>query len=248
MTITIGHDSEFGLRKDGHIVSALDELTREDYPEGSLFPDNLNCEIAITPVETLRDFHLKTESLLNRVRDKGYELIMEPTIIYPSDACFHPDAMISGCNPDYSAYTQQENKAPDFTRSNMRSCGAHIHAGIEGLDPYEWTKWMDLLVAIPLLCIERESTRREMYGAAGCLRVKEYGAEYRTLSNVWLDDRALREFVWMGTHRAAEMSMKANFHEVEKWMDIPRAIDSHDTELANEIIDRCYIWGIQDVV
>ena len=248
MTTTIGHDSEFGLELGGTIVSALDHLTREDYPEGSLFPDNLNCEIAITPVETLRDFHLKTDSLLNRVRDKGFNLIMEPTIDYPAEAMGHPDAQISGCNPDFDAYTLQENIAPDFTTSNIRSCGAHIHASLGGVDPWEWAKWMDLLVAVPLLCVEKESLRREMYGKSGCLRVKPYGGEYRTLSNVWLDDAAMREFVWAGTHKAIEMASKADFRNIADWHEIPDAIDDHNTELANRIIDRCYIWGIEDVI
>ena len=188
MKVTVGHDSEFGLEQEGMPVSALDVLEREDYPEGSLFPDNLNCEIAITPVETLKAFHEKTESLLNRVRDKGYNLIMEPTVLYPVASLLHPEAYISGCNPDWNAYTGQENEPPDFTRINaMRSCGAHIHAGVEGLNPFQFTKWMDLLVAIPLLCVEQKSERRELYGAAGCMRIKDYGAEYRTLSNVWLE-------------------------------------------------------------
>jgi hypothetical protein len=201
-------------------------------------------------VETLHDFHAKTESLLNRVRDKGFDLIMEPTIMYPNSASAHPDALKSGCNPDYNAYTQQENEAPCFVLKggNLRSCGAHIHAGVEGLNPYEFSKWMDLFVAIPLLCVETPSKRRDMYGAAGCLRIKEYGAEYRTLSNVWLDDHALREFVWDGTMRAIEMSLNVDFCEVADWMEIPKAIDTHDVELADAIIDRCYIWGLQDVL
>lgn len=246
--VTVGHDSEFGLELKGEIVSALDHISREDYPEGSLFPDNLNCEIAITPVTELKDFHLKTESLLNRVRDKGFNLIMEPTIDYPEEALTHPDATKSGCNPDFDAYTMQENIAPDFTATNIRSCGAHIHAALDGVSPFEWAKWMDLLVAIPLLCVEKESTRRQMYGASGCLRVKPYGGEYRTLSNVWLEDEALREFVWKGTHKAIEMAGSSDFRNIQDWHHIPAAIDEHDTESANRIIDRCYIWGVQDVL
>ncbi len=248
MQITIGHDSEFGLAEDGVICSALDEIVREDYPEGSLFPDNLNCEIAITPVTTLKDFHNKTESLLNRVRDKGFQLIMEPTINYPNHCLFHPEAYKSGCNPDFNAYTMDENVAPDFTRHmGLRSCGAHIHAGVEGLNPYHFTRWMDLLVAIPLLGVETPSSRRNMYGAAGALRIKEYGAEYRVLSNVWLEDAGLREFVWNGTMKAIEMTFKSDPKAIVDWVEIPKAIDTHDMELADSIIDRCYIWGIKDV-
>jgi len=246
--LTVGHDSEGGLLLNGVITSALGNLFPFETPDGRGFPDNMNFEIAINPVTTLKDFHSKTEGLLQGIRDRGFELLLEPTIKYPDEALKHPEAYISGCNPDYSAYTQLENKAPDFLKMDAtRSCGAHVHVGDDQLDPYNFAKWMDAFVALPLLLKEKYNTRRSLYGGAGCLRVKPYGAEYRTLSNVWLASPELREFVWEGTHKAVEQSKKGEFTDViPNWVDIPKSIDTHDIKTAKEAIDRLYIFGITE--
>ena len=245
MTITIGHDSEFGLKKGGEIQSALDVLVSCDNKHGRIFPDNMNAEIAINPCETLTEFHENTESLLGLARDMGFELVMEPVIKYPDRCLAHPDAKVSGCNPDMSAYLLEDNVAPDFEgMDGTRSCGAHVHIGDRTIDPFHWTKWMDALVTLPLLFKEKPSDRRKLYGSAGCLRVKDYGAEYRTLSNVWLDDRGLREFVWEGAHKAAELSKTEQFNSIADWPEIPTAIDNHDLGLAQKVIDRLYIYGV----
>jgi len=237
--ISIGHDSEFGLSNKNLVVSALDYLQDYEGESGRFFPDNMNAEIAINPVNSLEDFHSYTEDLLDKVKQQGFGLIMKPTIKYPDESMENPLAYISGCNPDYSAYTEHENKAPDFTTSDStRSCGAHVHLGYEGLDPYNWARWMDVFAALPLLEHEEKSDRRKMYGGAGCLRVKPYGAEYRTLSNIWIGTKAGREFVWNAAHKALEMSLKGDSRELIKdWWEIPTAIDSHDLDKASSLLD-----------
>ena len=245
---TIGHDSEFGLMQGGQIVSALDAFNEDVHTTeaGRFFADNMNCEIAIEPVTTLDKFHQYTEDLLGAVRGMGYELVMKPTIKYPERCMEHKMARVSGCNPDYSPYHMATNDAPDFTTSDStRSCGAHIHASLApDQDPYWFSRWMDVYVGLPLLFAEEKSTRRDMYGKAGCMRVKPYGAEYRVLSNVWLDDPVKREFVWHGTHKAIEMS-NVEPEEIMDWWDVPMAIDSHDLELAQRCIDRLYMYGVK---
>lgn len=245
MKMTIGHDSEFGLSHGGNIQSALEVLRSEENEHGRIFPDNMNAEIAINPVTTLKDFHAATESLLGLARDQGFDLIMDPIIKYPDRCLDHPEARISGCNPDLSAYRMDNNIPPDFeTMDGTRSCGAHIHTGDNTTDPYNQAMWMDLMVTLPLLKHEKATERRSMYGGAGCIRVKPYGMEYRTLSNVWLDDPALREFVWEATHKAVEVSKREDFQSIVDWPDVPTAIDTHDLELAQRTLDRLYIYGV----
>ena len=246
MSLTIGHDSEFGLMRDGQVLSALDHITPHEDENGRYFPDNLNTEIAINPVTTLKDFHKKTEGLLNHVRDQGFDLLIEPVIHYPDAALTHPLAYISGCNPDYSGYTGSENEAPDFeVMDGTRSAGAHVHAGDKDIDPFNFARWMDVYLGIPLLLREKPNNRRQLYGTAGCLRVKPYGAEYRTLSNVWIDDPALREFVWEGTHKAVKQSKKHNLLDHDDLAGaVPHAINTHDTDLAQRLIDDMYIFGV----
>lgn len=245
MLLTIGHDSEFGLSKDGVILSALDHIKPFESEDGRYFPDNLNTEIAINPVTTLKSFHEKTENLLNHIRSQGFDLIMEPIIKYPNNTLDHPQALISGCNPDFSGYTFQENESPSFEKMDgTRSCGAHIHVGDSSIDPFNFARWMDIFVALPLLLKEKNSTRRSLYGAAGCLRVKPYGAEYRTLSNVWLNEPNLREFVWEGTHKAVEKSKKTNSLDLNITVPVQVAINQHNIDLANKLLDDLYIFGV----
>ena len=242
----IGHDSEFGLSRGGIVKSALDALegVYED-SDGRFFADNMNTEIAINPVTTLKEFHSKTEGLLGKVRDLGYDLIMEPIIKYPDICLKHPMAFESGCNPDLSAYTEDLNTPPDFSdMDGTRSCGAHIHTGDLESNPMNQAKWMDALITLPLLFKETPSTRRSLYGGAGCLRYKPYGMEYRSLSNVWLDNPDLREFVWERTHMALALSKSTDFYTIDQWHEIPEAIDNHDLEAAARLIDRLYIYGV----
>jgi len=247
-TITIGHDSEFGLKHNGVLVSALDHIKEYEGGAGRYFPDNLNCEIAINPVDNLKDFHTYTDDLLDRIRLQGFDLVLEPTIKYPDEAMTHPLAYISGCNPDFSGYTEQKNKSPDFeTMDGTRSAGGHIHVGDDSLDVMNWIRWMDVFVGMPLLIKEPPNERRKLYGGAGAMRPKPYGGEYRTLSNIWISSPKMRDFVWEGTHKAVEMSKKMDTKDIEEWTDVPKSIDTHDVGLAQKTIDRLYLLGVTNV-
>jgi hypothetical protein len=248
--MTIGHDSEFGLLQSGELVSALDVFDEDVFEDenGRYFADNINCEIAINPVTTLGEFHSKTEGLLAHVRSRGFEPVLQPTINYPDTCLTHPMARTAGCNPDMSAYLECVNEAPVFEEMDgVRSCGGHIHASLDGANPFWWARWMDAFVGLPLMMHEPPNTRRELYGNAGCMRVKPYGAEYRTLSNVWLDRPDLREFVWEGTHKAVEQCKGINPDSIEDWTDIPLAINTNDLELARRTVDRLYLYGVTSI-
>lgn len=247
--ITLGSDSEFNLAKYGRPVSALrvldDKVT--EVHTGRFFADNMNVEIAINPVESLAQWHSYTEDLLARVGDLGYDLEFNPVVEYDAADLDHPLALISGCNPDFTGYRPGvSNKAPDFATMEgaTRSCGAHVHTGDPTIDPDNQAMWMDLHLTLPLLQFEQVSNRRTMYGGPGCLRYKDYGMEYRTLSNVWLNDYALREFVYEASFKAMESARTMDFREIPDWKDIPRAIMSHDVEEATRILDRAYIYGV----
>jgi hypothetical protein len=241
---TIGHDSEFGLSRGGKIISALNVLERVDMEEGSFFPDNMNCEIAITPVTTLKEFHRKTETLLGAVKDMGFDLLFDPVITYPDKFLDHPEAKIAGCLPDFSAYMMEQNIAPDLAADGKRSCGAHVHASLDDGNPYWFARWMDMYVALPLLQYESKSDRRAMYGAPGCLRVKPYGGEYRTLSNFWVHRKELRERVWEGTMKAAEKSKDSDPTDVSCWPEVYRAIMTHDLPLAADTMEALKQEGV----
>ena len=45
---------------------------------------------------------------------------------------------------------------------------------------------MDYTLGLDSLLLDSDTRRRSMYGRAGSFRFKEYGIEYRTLSNFWI--------------------------------------------------------------
>lgn len=244
-----GHDSEFALIANNRVVSALDAFDEEVFksPSGSYFADNMNCEIAINPVTDLKDFHEYTEDLLGQVRGKGYQLLMRPVIEYPDSALKHKLAYISGCDPDMNAYTFMENKAPDFAKMKpIRSAGAHFHIehGIE-VDPANLARWLDIYVGVPMILREVPNDRRKMYGSAGCYREKPYGTEYRSLSNVWLDDYDLRSFLWNMGQEALDKAKNYISFEYDPNSTARQIIDSGNTKMAGMFIDEMHDLGVR---
>lgn len=102
---------------------------------------------------------------------------------------------------------------------------------------------LDIVVGNTCVLIDRDPSnieRRKVYGKAGEHRIKEYGIEYRTLSNFWLRSYQLMSFVTglcRFTAHLVEQStenndyVKALFDTVKR-DDIIRAINNNDFDLA----------------
>lgn len=240
----MGHDSEFTLARSGQILSALTERVRGNTPWGKYFPDNMNQEIAIKPCSGVDEFHLYTEKLLDTVESYGYDLIFKPVVDYGVNSLSHKKANMSGCNPDMNAYTQRLNIPPDLTKFGAkRSAGAHVHvSGISDLNPYEVIKAMDLFLGIPMLFVEERSDRRLMYGAAGAMRLKPYGIEYRALSNAWIHSERTREYIW-GKTILAVSEVRSGF-VLPNPQEVQDAINNHDLGLASKLIQQYSLEAI----
>lgn len=117
----------------------------------------------------------------------------------------HPLARIIGCDVDYNAWTEEQNKKPTLTGSNknLRCVGGHIHVETDK-DPFKVGRAMDLFLGVPFTLHEGSNglARRRLYGKAGAVRVKSYGVEYRTLSNRWIFSESTIGWVWDQTERA----------------------------------------------
>ena len=100
--------------------------------------------------------------------------------------------------------TQKDPPKNIIEKTNLRSGGGHIHVGAKSLvtdgpEPILFVYLMDLLLAVPFLWIDKDKTsakRRKLYGQAGRYRVKDYGIEYRTLGNFWLNSPKLVALVY----------------------------------------------------
>ena len=100
----------------------------------------------------------------------------------------------------------EENPKPESPNKNLRSAGGHIHVGsnLAIADPINTIRAMDLFLGVPSTQLDTGTLRRELYGKAGAFRFKNYGVEYRTLSNFWIFSDNLIQWAYEGTQRALD--------------------------------------------
>lgn len=207
---TIGCDPEFFLKDktSGKLISAIPHIVGTKYEPlnlpkgGNIQRDNVAVEIATDPATGSTDFVNRIRDTLSeaiKVLPKDTEIVPLPSAHFDKDQLEHPEAQIFGCDPDYDAWEVTVNDAPCAIDNTFRSCGAHIHVGTDGkdnnaflLDPMEKIKTvrvMDCMHGIisTVLDYSKEAIdRRKLYGKPGAHRYKDYGIEYRVLSNYWL--------------------------------------------------------------
>ena len=133
------------------------------------------------------------------------------------------------CN--YNAWTKKVNPRPCATNHKLRSAGGHVHVGIKGINRYQLIRAMDLFLGVPSLFMDKDTRRRELYGKAGAFRPKPYGAEYRTLSNFWIWDKRLIEWVYHQTSRAIDFVKSGKKLTAEDGKLIQRCINTGDKAL-----------------
>lgn len=157
---------------------------------------------------------------------------------------FHKDAFVFGCEPDYNALTGMRNPKPDAADPGLRTAGGHIHIGFSEVtnvtsDLQKILGVMcDYYLGLPAMLIDSDDRRRELYGKAGACRFKEYGIEYRTLSNFWIANQDNRRWAWEQAHKAFAAST-GNFMELASIVtpeDVQAAINSNDKVAAERFV------------
>jgi hypothetical protein len=132
-----------------------------------------------------------------------------------------------------------------------RSAGGHIHLGSNGSSQIkkalqnveEMVYMLDIIVGNTCVLFDRNPNnveRRKVYGRAGEYRTKDYGLEYRTLSNFWLQSYPLMSLVTglarMAVHIVSQSGPNRDFAgEIKaavKKEDIVKAIQENDFALA----------------
>lgn len=207
---TIGCDPEFFLRQrqSGKLISAIPFVkgTKEEpmrLPRGgNIQRDNVAVEIATDPAASAEEFVANVGATLSEAvctLPKETEIVALPSACFGAEELQHPEALRFGCDPDYDAWAVAENDPPCAADASFRSCGAHIHVGTTGDDEnaflmdFDWklqmVRVMDCVhgVISTILDSGQEAIdRRQLYGKPGAHRPKDYGVEYRVLSNYWL--------------------------------------------------------------
>ena len=243
---TIGSDPEYFFEdSQGKFISAIGLVEgSKDVPfavkNGHVHPDNVCIEMNTKPAATKEQFSIVTRALLDEVREiaasNGLLLSGKSYGEFTGDQLAHPDAMASGCELDFNAYTSGgTNRPPDYTETLARAAGGHIHIGCEiNTLPaqllHKLVKTLDLTVTLPMLCREDEK-RRVLYGKAGAFRPKPYGLEYRTPSNAWtLSEKRIN---WV--YDAVQKALNA-FATIPLDPKIPQLINDHNVNGAYQMV------------
>lgn len=215
MMFTIGCDPEVFFTKGSKLISSIDriggskEAPIEFYPGFGILEDNVAAEFNVPPAKSFSDFNSNIDialMYLHKVAENnGLSLSNAASGCFDMDQLDHPMAFVFGCEPDFNAWSGKKNPKPLSNDPTLRSCGGHVHIGFPYTtkeDQRNIIKAADLFLGVPSINMDKDTKRRELYGKAGAFRYKEYGAEYRTLSNFWIWKEETRAWVYNQVEKA----------------------------------------------
>jgi hypothetical protein len=248
-TITIGADPELffidnsnALVPSEFIIQGTKTSPKPISENGHfVLNDNVMAEFNIPPSENFEEFYENIEFVKNYLAEKASELNCK-LHIKPSGE-FQLENLLSaekfnefGCEPDLSIYNF--NSQPSNQEySPMRYCGGHVHCGYDKKKyPNIETRiveMMDLLLAVPSVILDEDTARRSNYGQAGRYRIKNYGLEYRSLSNFWIEHKEYMEFVFSQSKLAITIVMENLDSNLKE--DLQEIINNSDKEAAHLI-------------
>lgn len=201
--------------------------------------DNVSLEFNIPAVDNKLSFKRCIQKMVDYsesvIKQQGFELSKVSSASFNKMELVHPNALVFGCEPDYDAWKQVENKKPRSNDETLRTCGGHVHVGTDK-NMVELIKNLDLYLGVPSVLLDdspESIRRRELYGKAGAMRPKPYGAEYRVLSNFWIFKPELIGWVYDGV--ASAIKHKAKFTK-QQALEIQNCINTGDKDAAKAII------------
>lgn len=222
---TIGTDTElFAVDKTGKhkaLCGLIGGTKEKPLPMAEGLPtsfaiqeDNVAVEFNIPPCDNLIQFinyiKIAKNEVNKRLENLGLSIASECAVSFDKSELVHPTALLFGCEPDYDAWKMIENSKPITSDDTLRTAGGHIHVGNK-MDMVRGVQNMDLFLGVPSVILDtgRSSTeRRKLYGKAGAMRPKPYGWEYRVLSNFWVFDENLVNWVFKATEAALNYKHK----------------------------------------
>lgn len=252
--ILVGCDPEIFVKKDGAFISAHalipgDKKNPHKVDKGAVQVDGMALEFNIQPASTEQEFVGNVQEVMKTLAAMvpGYELAPVPVAHFPIEYINSQplEARELGCEPDFNAYTGMANIKPDANLP-MRTASGHLHVGWTSdqdiFNPQHVsqaraaTQQMDIVLGLPSLFYDDDTLRREMYGKGGCMRIKPYGVEYRTLSNAWLLTAERMAWAFRNTKRAMERLMGGDALFLQTDADVQAIINNSDKAAAEKLI------------
>jgi hypothetical protein len=204
--------------------------------------DGVAVEFNIPPCSTKEEYVENINFVKNYIIDtiakpNNLVLLKEASAVFTDEQLACKEAQEIGCTPDINAWEMTMN-SPEGYSSNLRAVGGHVHLGYEGFcEEYslELVHLMDLFLGVGSVLLDKDTQRRVLYGKAGAMRFTKFGLEYRVLSNFWIFDDKLIEWVFENTIKAVEYFNAGG--TVTNPEDIQKCINTCDKQLALEIIE-----------
>lgn len=252
MSVTIGADPEVFLKQpDGLVMPACgliggNKANPEVVHLGAVQEDNVMAEFNIDPCLTVTEFVRNINTVYGEITRRagvhGLEVAARASADFPMFLLqMHPQALEFGCEPDFNAYTREENPTPDIM-STLRTCAGHVHMGFEHTDPSQFSmacgvvEYLDWIVGCWTVLYDPDTTRRERYGKAGAFRPKPYGLEYRVPSNFWLGSEDLMSTMFNRVRLAYGLA-KSDSDKPDP-QEVVNAINTHDTDACHRLLGR----------
>lgn len=263
--VTVGADIEVFLqhRKTKKIISAegIIKGTKEipfvfdnENPFFCISLDNVLAEFCIPPARTAAEFAANIKRSMNYISSTIPEelcIAVLPSANLDRKFLATLNAQTFGCEPDFNAYTGFINNGFSLSKPDptLRSAGGHIHIGYSEATEYDKLSYfadtnrcdiikvMDLFLGIPSIIMEPDNQRRILYGKAGAFRPKPYGIEYRTISNFYLANDRLIDWVYGNVELAVDFINKGNIIDEGLGDSIQATINNNDKDSANSLID-----------
>jgi len=207
MTVLVGADPEFFLKKGNQYVSAHNvvpgsKLYPYDLLQGAVQADGTAVEFNIAPAISSDQFVSHIDRTLAQIRaivPRELEFDFQPSVLYPQEYfdSLPQNSKDLGCDPDYDAYTGRPNPRPvNPAFPTLRTGAGHIHIGwTKDADPLSKSHMWDCCQLVKLFdgyfplaakVWDKDNLRKSLYGRSGAFRPKPYGLEYRVLSNAWV--------------------------------------------------------------
>jgi hypothetical protein len=243
----IGCDPEFLFLKDGKVIEsslAVPYVHISEPMYGKVIEDGFQGELNPSAVTCRQSTVWLISHLLRDIRMAGFGYRFGAGYWIPESDFVNltNKSKVFGCVPSQSIYGSQAIGV-DPMKYMFRPLGGHIHLELEKpmmRDLKKIVRLLDIFVGNTSVAFDQDPLqveRRKNYGRAGEFREKEYGVEYRTLSNFWLQDYVYLSMVF-GLARQAlsiyQAGLSDEFIALFKDDSIERAINNNDKELSIE--------------
>lgn len=255
--ITIGADPELFLRskESGEYVPSFFIIQGDKYnptmisEEGhNIQCDNVMVEYGIPPSKTADEFVKNNLFVQDYLKEKvaephNLDLVIFPAVNFDPNNLLDERAKHFGCDPDFDAWSQGKPNVVGRPTPVLRCAGGHIHIGYDNhneLTNRYIVKAMDLFLGVPLINMEPDNKRKEMYGKAGSYRNQPWGVEYRSTSNFIFSSPELMKWAFNQTLKAIEFvnddSQRSSLDSFSS--DIISSINKKDKSTAKYLLDR----------